>query len=94
VQIQPGAGDAALQRNGEIVVSGDFGLVRYLPDGKLDTGFGIHGLAPTTFSVSGLAIQPDGDTVAVGQSRGPLASSRSPSSPGRELPTWPSVTVV
>jgi len=70
VQIQPGAGDAALQPNGDIVVSGDFGLVRYLPDGKLDTSFGTHGLAPTKFSVSGLAIQPDGDTIAVGQSRG------------------------
>ena len=70
MQIQPGAGDAALQPNGDIVVSGDFGLVRYLPDGKLDTSFGTHGLARTKFSVSGLAIQPDGDTVAVGQSPG------------------------
>jgi uncharacterized delta-60 repeat protein len=65
-QIQAVASAAALQSNGDIVVSGNFGLVRYLPSGKLDTSFGTHGLATTTGSAAGLAIEPTGDYLAVG----------------------------
>jgi uncharacterized delta-60 repeat protein len=65
-QIQAVASAAALQSNGDIVVSGNFGLVRYLPSGKLDTSFGTKGLATTTGSAAGLAIEPDGDYLAVG----------------------------
>jgi uncharacterized delta-60 repeat protein len=65
-QIQAVASAAALQSNGDIVVSGNFGLVRYLPSGKLDTSFGTKGLATTTGSAAGLAIEPNGDYLAVG----------------------------
>ena len=65
-QIQAVVSDAALQSNGDIVVSGNFGLVRYLPNGKLDTSFGTKGLAITTGSAAGLAIEPNGDYLAVG----------------------------
>jgi uncharacterized delta-60 repeat protein len=58
--------DAALQSNGDIVVSGNFGLVRYVPSGKLDTSFGTHGLAPTAGSAAGVAVEPNGDYLAVG----------------------------
>ena len=65
-QIQAVVSDAALQSNGDIVVSGNFGLVRYLPSGKLDTSFGTHGLATTTGSTAGLTTEPNGDWLAVG----------------------------
>jgi uncharacterized delta-60 repeat protein len=65
-QIQAVASAAALQSNGDIVVSGNFGLVRYLPSGKLDTSFGTKGLATTTGRAAGLAIEPNGDYLAVG----------------------------
>jgi uncharacterized delta-60 repeat protein len=65
-QINAVVSDAALQSNGDIVVSGNFGLVRYLSNGKLDTSFGTNGLATTTGSAAGLAIEPNGDYLAVG----------------------------
>ena len=65
-QIQAVVSDAALQSNGDIVVSGNFGLVRYLSSGELDTSFGTSGLAATTGSAAGLAIEPNGDYLAVG----------------------------
>jgi uncharacterized delta-60 repeat protein len=73
--------DAALQSDGEIVVAlgftnsaiatEAFGLVRYHPNGALDTTFGTKGsvqIAFTNFinSPSSLAIQPDGKIVEVG----------------------------
>jgi len=63
-QINAVVSDAALQSNGDIVVSGNFGLVRYLPSGTLDTSFGTNGLATTTRTATGLAIEPDGDYLA------------------------------
>jgi uncharacterized delta-60 repeat protein len=61
--------DVAVEPDGDIVVSGSFGLVRYLPDGKLDTTFGTNGVARTSFAVSALAIQPNGDYLVAGQKR-------------------------
>jgi uncharacterized delta-60 repeat protein len=67
-----GAGDAALQANGDIVVAGGFGLARYLPNGTLDTSFGVRGLAqlPAAFGLGAfgpaLAVQPDGKYVWAG----------------------------
>jgi uncharacterized delta-60 repeat protein len=73
--------DAALQPDGKIVVSaitplGDQGLVqfavvRYLPDGSLDPGFGNGGVTLVSFgNVSALAhvaaLQPDGGIIAAG----------------------------
>jgi uncharacterized delta-60 repeat protein len=49
------------------VVAGSFGLVRYLPDGKLGTSFGTSGVARTGFAVAALAIQPNGEYVVAGQ---------------------------
>jgi uncharacterized delta-60 repeat protein len=71
---------AALQPDGKIVVatshftppSGEaFALVRYNPDGSLDTGFGTGGIVTTAVGdincqALGVAIQPDGKIVAAG----------------------------
>jgi uncharacterized delta-60 repeat protein len=70
----------ALQPNGQIVVAGvsdrsgskDFALARYNTDGKLDQSFGRDGLVLTPIRplsidiVHGLALQPDGNIVAIG----------------------------
>ena len=77
----------AIQPDGKIVAAGvahlagsgsggfganpDFGLVRYNPDGTLDTTFGNGGQVTTSFTpagdfVSGVAMQADGKIVAVG----------------------------
>jgi uncharacterized delta-60 repeat protein len=72
----------ALQPDGRIVLAGtcfdytgkySFGLTRLLPDGTLDTGFGIGGEVITGFSQQGLSdfclavtLQPDGKIVAAG----------------------------
>jgi uncharacterized delta-60 repeat protein len=74
-QIQAGASDAVLQSNGDIVVSGTFGLVRYLPSGTLDTSFGTGGLVPTSFPVAAVNLQPNGEIVAVGTGQGNTASA-------------------
>jgi uncharacterized delta-60 repeat protein len=70
------ASDAALQANGDIVVSGGFGLARYLPSGQLDKTFGAGGLASTGFAGDGdsgtaVAIQPDGKIIWVGSQSNP-----------------------
>jgi uncharacterized delta-60 repeat protein/uncharacterized repeat protein (TIGR01451 family) len=74
----------ALQRDGKIVAAGwagiprpgfigtDFGMVRYNPDGTLDTTFGTGGKVTTSFSggsdaAHGVAIQGDGRIVAAGR---------------------------
>jgi uncharacterized delta-60 repeat protein len=65
----------AIQSDGKIVVAGvatiDFALVRYNPDGSLDTRFGTGGKVTTDFSgdsdhAHGVAIQPDGKIVVAG----------------------------
>jgi len=64
-----------VQPDGKIVVGGyayGFGLVRYNPDGSLDQTFGDGGIVATDLtcelaSVSDLALQPDGDIIAVGE---------------------------
>jgi uncharacterized delta-60 repeat protein len=71
-QIDAVPSNAVLQSNGDIVVSGNFGLVRYLPSGKLDASFGTAGLVQTAQTVAGLAIEPNGDYLAVGA--GPTSS--------------------
>src|SRR5262245_42305337 len=65
------------QSDGKLVVAGtglastDFALVRYLPDGSLDTSFGSGGTVTTSFSAAAdlalaAALQPDGKIVAAG----------------------------
>lgn len=71
-QIQAVPSDATLLANGDIVVAGIFGLVRYLPDGTLDTTFGTGGLAQLPAGVGGdfqpgLAVQNDGKYVLAGE---------------------------
>jgi hypothetical protein len=67
--------DAVLQANGDIVVSGGFGVARYLPTGKLDTTFGTGGLASAGFvggeSGTGVALQPDGKIIWAGSQNTP-----------------------
>ncbi|MBV8995864.1 MAG: hypothetical protein JO287_19660, partial [Pseudonocardiales bacterium] len=62
--------DAALQANGDIVVSGSFGLARFLPNGRLDTGFGVNGVAQIGFEGDALAVQPNGELIAGGGNSG------------------------
>jgi hypothetical protein len=88
--------DAALQSNGDIVVSGSFGLLRYLPDGKLDTSFGTNGVAQTGFGGAAVAIQPNGEYVVAGQaatSELVASSSRHPPAALARVPTpWRAVS--
>ena len=77
----------AVQPDGRLVVSSSvpssgstFTLVRYLPDGSLDSTFGRGGLVsdfPEQVSPAALALalQPDGKLVAVGHSAGDVAST-------------------
>src|SRR5213079_331673 len=69
-----------IQSDGKIVVAGgafplftflgDFKVVRYNPNGSLDTSFGDGGIVTTTFPEGSyafaLALQPDGKIIAVG----------------------------
>jgi uncharacterized delta-60 repeat protein len=82
-----GSGDdrglgVALQPDGKLVVAGrsnngsndDFALVRYKPDGSLDTSFNGTGKVTTPIgveddSVNTVALQPDGKIVAAGDAR-------------------------
>jgi uncharacterized delta-60 repeat protein len=70
------ARDAALLASGDIVVGGDFGLARFLPNGALDKTFGSNGFAATTFRTGSngggwLAVQPDGKIIWVGNTGDP-----------------------
>jgi uncharacterized delta-60 repeat protein len=80
------AHNVVLQADGKLVVAGDsgdasdevttsdFGLVRYNPDGSIDTGFGKSGKVTTDFAggfdqVLGMALQNDGRIIAVGYAK-------------------------
>ncbi|HEY6836096.1 MAG TPA: PASTA domain-containing protein [Gaiellaceae bacterium] len=69
----------AVQRDGKVVVGGaadrSFAVFRFKPDGSLDPGFGTNGEVTTPFdldsaAIRGLAIQSDGNIVAVGSAVG------------------------
>ncbi|UQW99489.1 calcium-binding protein [Streptomyces sp. RerS4] len=75
----------ALQPNGKIILAGqaddpnssegtDFGLVRFNPNGTVDTGFGGDGFVLTGFldfdEARGVLVQPDGNIVAAGHASG------------------------
>ncbi|HEX6987559.1 MAG TPA: delta-60 repeat domain-containing protein, partial [Planctomycetaceae bacterium] len=62
-----GAVGVALQDDGKIVVVGNDELVRYKPNGALDQTFSGDGRVDAGFRDNGLAIQPDGGIVIVGQ---------------------------
>lgn len=68
---------AALAPDGKIIVGGvtglyptDFGLMRFNPDGSIDTTFGTEGRVTTDFgaadTIQGVAVLPDGKILAVG----------------------------
>ncbi|MDX2688393.1 MULTISPECIES: DUF11 domain-containing protein [Streptomyces] len=73
-----------VQSTGKIVASGwsggRFTLVRYQPDGSLDSGFGTAGVATTDFGtgagVNDLVVQPDDRIVAGGTAGGDFALAR------------------
>jgi uncharacterized delta-60 repeat protein len=90
-----------VQADGKIIVAGSltgqlhaagnftgFGLVRYNPDGSLDTTFGVHGGLSTVFATTGplasawsLALEPNGEILAAGQAgQRELPTQHSPSS--------------
>ena len=75
------ASSVVIQSDGKIVVAGgafplftflgDFKVVRYNPDGSLDSSFGDGGIVTTTFPGQGsyafaVALQPDGKIIAAG----------------------------
>ena len=75
-----GAQGVAIQADGAIVAAGnagngpdnDFGVVRYLPDGTLDAGFGSGGKVTTTIGgmtdlAQAIALTADGAIVVVGR---------------------------
>ncbi|HEY3239653.1 MAG TPA: hypothetical protein VGL92_08825 [Acidimicrobiia bacterium] len=80
----------AVQPDGRIVVAGTtssgasaaYALVRYLPDGQLDDGFGSGGLVVTDFDgttddvASALVLLPDGRIVAAGRAGDRFALAR------------------
>jgi uncharacterized delta-60 repeat protein len=80
----------AVQPDGRIVVAGTtssgastaYALIRYLPDGQLDDGFGSGGLVVTDFDAttddvaSALVLLPDGRIVAAGRSGDSFALAR------------------
>lgn len=74
-----------LQPDGKIVVAGsaqsDFALVRYHPNGTVDTSFGTGGKVITNVTASideiyAAALQPDGKIVAAGKGGGHFAVAR------------------
>ena len=76
----------AIQADGKIVLGGrsgtlfqsDFTLVRYNPNGSLDSSFGTGGIVITSFSgfaqIEDVAIQADGKIVVTGDAPGPSVS--------------------
>jgi uncharacterized delta-60 repeat protein len=76
------ANAVAVQADGKLVVVGttytdndfsneDFAIARYLPDGRLDQGFGVDGRVTTDFPglaavAAAVALQPDGKIVVAG----------------------------
>jgi uncharacterized delta-60 repeat protein len=75
------AATVVIQPDGKIVAAGytgspggnEFALVRFHPDGEVDTSFGVEGQVTTAFGpgtgagIEALALQPDGKIVAGGQ---------------------------
>jgi|RhiMetdeSRZDD1v2_1073273.scaffolds.fasta_scaffold391355_1 uncharacterized delta-60 repeat protein len=83
------AQDVAIQPDGKIIAVGfainptngtsDFAVIRYNPDGSLDTSFGIGGQVLTDFNNStdeafAIALQVDGKIVVAGSASSQLAS--------------------
>ncbi|PLS76279.1 MAG: hypothetical protein CYG61_02995, partial [Actinobacteria bacterium] len=78
--------DVAVQGDGRIVVAGtsgdDFAVVRYNPDGSLDTSFDTDGKVTTDIGgatvddATGVALQPDGRIVVAGTSDEDFAVAR------------------
>ena len=72
---------AALRPTGEILVGGnassavDLGVVQYMPDGSIDTSFGVAGVALANFGANDQAtvtlLQPDGKVVLAGHTTFP-----------------------
>jgi uncharacterized delta-60 repeat protein len=79
-QFQGTPSTAVLLPNGDIVVAGSFGLVRYLPNGTLDPAFGTGGFAQAPpqsldYFPPGLAVQPDGKYLLAGGTTSPNGTS-------------------
>jgi uncharacterized delta-60 repeat protein len=70
VAIQPGGKIIAVGTTSNETTGADFGLIRYNPNGSLDTGFGSGGKVATDFGLhegaNAIALQPDGKFVVAG----------------------------
>ena len=63
-------GDTALatvvDSGNRVIAAGEGGMARFLPDGKIDTGFGPDGRVPLPFYTRAVALQSDGKIVIAG----------------------------
>jgi uncharacterized delta-60 repeat protein len=84
------AADVAVQPDGKILVAADghgensvyWAVLRFLPDGRLDPGFGVGGAAVLTQTdpgeARGIALQPDGRIVVTGRATARRSASPPP----------------
>jgi uncharacterized delta-60 repeat protein len=70
----PGIAGIVVQPDGKIVVAASGSVVRYLPDGSVDSSFGDGGYVTTGISTGALALQADGKIVVAGSS-GPVSDT-------------------
>ena len=63
---EPGFSDVVLQGDGRIVAAGDYGLVRFNPDGTTDDSFVADPPYTAWRSFAAVALQPDGKIVVAG----------------------------
>ncbi|MEU9994740.1 calcium-binding protein [Streptomyces sp. NPDC050848] len=97
------ARDGFVQSDGRIVVAGrggdggDFGLIRYNPDGAQDPGFGTGGRVSTSFGgadiAGAVALQSDGKIVAAGNGGPNVDFAVARYEGGGGAPTPPSIDV-
>jgi uncharacterized delta-60 repeat protein len=75
--VNDGANAVVVAPDGKIIVAGvtgtflaDFAIARYLPDGRLDTSFGVDGIVVTDIggqdSANAVLVQPDGKILVAG----------------------------
>jgi uncharacterized delta-60 repeat protein len=79
--IQPDGKIAAGGGMGSATVASRFAIVRYLPNGSLDSSFGVDGKVTTTFDsarsgANDLVLQPEGKLVAIGGTATDFALAR------------------
>jgi uncharacterized delta-60 repeat protein len=66
-QMNTGGYEIVVQPDGKLLTIGVEGAIRYMPNGTLDTGFGVNGVVSTHVNgFANVAVQPDGKIVTNG----------------------------